>query len=92
MELKNRTTLGDLFNAQLGNNFVVGDKLRDVVTEARAKASWADDKVGEDGEMAKVYAEHYSEDLQKLANKVEKALAILVANGQKNNQKNIIEP
>lgn len=79
--MKKRTTLGDLFNAQLGENFGVGDKLRDIVAEATSLANWADEKVEQDGGMAKVYAEHYSQDLRKLAKLAEKAVALLVANG-----------
>ena len=76
-------TLGDLFNAQLGDNFVVGDKLRDIVRLATNLANWADDKVDIDGDgFAKVYAEHYSQDMRKIAALAEKAVAVLVANGK----------
>ena len=79
--MENKTTLGDLFNAQLGKNFAVGDTLRDIVTQATSLANWADEKVGDDGDFAKVYAEHYSQDMRKLAKLAEKAVALLVANG-----------
>ncbi len=86
--MKNRTTLGDLLNAQLGENFRVGDTLREIVTEATRLGKWTDEKVGDDGNMAKVYAEHYSQDMRKLAKLAEKAVALLVANGKKENAQN----
>lgn len=79
--MDNKTTLGDLFNAQLGENFAVGDTLRDIVIEATSSAKWAEGKVDDDGGLAKVYASHYAEDMRKLAGRAEKAVALLVANG-----------
>jgi hypothetical protein len=80
--MENKTTLGDLFNAQLGDNFAVGDKLRDIVTATTAFAKYADNKVAKDG-LATIYAEHYSADMKKIAKLAETAVAILVANGKK---------
>jgi hypothetical protein len=85
--MKNRTTLGDLFNAQLGDNFAVGDKLRDIVTATTALAKYADNKVGKDS-SATIYAEHYSADMKKIAKLAESAVALLVANQNKENATN----
>jgi hypothetical protein len=81
--MENKTTLGDLFEAQLGENFAVGDTLRDIVIEATSSAKWAEAKVDDDGGLAKVYASHYAEDMRKLARRAEEAVALLVANGKK---------
>ena len=80
--MKKKTSLGDLFNAHLGDNFAVGDKLRDIVTACDALAKYADNKVARDG-FATIYAEHYSADMKKIAKKAEDAVALLVANARK---------
>ena len=79
--MKNKITLGDLFNAQLGDNFAVGDKLRDIALECNSLAKFADEKVEQDGDCAKVYATHYASDLRRFAKLAEEAVALLVANG-----------
>lgn len=79
--MKNKITLGDLFNAQLGDNFAVGDKLRDISLECNSLAKVADEQVERNGVMVKVYAEHYAQDLRRFAKLAEEALALLVANG-----------
>ena len=79
--MENKTTLGDLFNAQLGENFGVGDKLRDIALECTSLAKFAEEKVERNGVMAKVYAEHYAKDLRRFAKLAEEAVALLVANG-----------
>ena len=79
--MENKTTLGDLFNAQLGENFAVGDKLRDIALECNSLAKFADEKVEQDGDCAKVYATHYASDLRRFAKLAEEAVALLVANG-----------
>jgi hypothetical protein len=83
--MDNKTTFGDILNAQLGDNFAVGDKLRDIVTATTSFAKYADNKAAKDG-LATIYAEHYSEDMKKIAKLAETALAILVANGKKRNR------
>lgn len=80
--MENKTTLGDLFNAQLGDNFAVGDKLRDIALECNSLAKFADQKVEEDGVFATIYAEHYASDLRRFATLAEEAVALLVANGK----------
>ena len=79
--MENKTTLGDLFNAQLGENFVVGDNLRDIALECNSLANWADKLVEEEGDCTKVYATHYAKDLRRFAKLAEEAVALLVANG-----------
>ncbi len=78
--MENKTTLGDLFNAQLGDNFAVGDKLRDIVTATDALLKYADNKVAKDT-FATIYASHYADDMKKIRDLAEKAVALLVANG-----------
>ena len=86
--MENEITLGDLFDAQLGDNFVVGDNLRDIVLECNSLANWADEKVEEDGVFATIYAEHYAKDLRRFAKLAQEAVALLVANGKKENAQN----
>jgi len=84
--MQNKTTLGDLFNAQLGDNFAVGDKLRDIVTATDALIRYADNKSAKDG-FATIYASHYSDDMKKIRDLAEKAVSLLVANGNAQQKK-----
>jgi len=86
--MENEITLGDLFDAQLGDNFVVGDNLRDIVLECNSLANWADKLVEEEGDCTKVYATHYAKDLRRFAKLAQEAVALLVANGKKENAQN----
>jgi len=75
--------LGDLFAAKLGENLIVGDKLLDIRTNANSVAKMASDKLVEDGEFAKVYAESIADWLEQISNIANDACSLLIDN-QKN--------
>ena len=75
--------LGDLFAAKLGENLIVGDKLLDIRTNANSVAKMASDKLVEDGEVAKVYAESIVYWMKQIAIQADHAVSILIEN-QKN--------
>ena len=65
MTQKIKTT--DLFNADLGDNFAIAQKLRDIRDQANTFVDFADRIISEDGEHAKLYAEQVAECLKNLA-------------------------
>ena len=81
--MKNEINLTDLFQARLGDNLIVGDKLLDIRREASSIAHMAQNAVDADGEFAKVYAESIAEWMGKIAQQANDAVALLIENQKK---------
>jgi hypothetical protein len=75
-----KTTLGDIFHAQLGVNFGVADKLRDLRLTAEGLSNYCKGEVEKDGDFAKVYADQIAERFDELAQLAEVALSTLLEN------------
>ena len=69
------TEIHDLFDAHLGENFAVAQRLLDIRIEANSIAEMARKRVSEDGEFAKLYADSIGEWVANIASIAEKALA-----------------
>jgi len=64
-----------LFDAHLGDNFAVAQRLLDIRIEANSIAKMAEKAIKQDGEFAKLYAETIGEWVANIASIAEKALA-----------------
>ena len=82
--MKEKVELGDLIRARLGVNMKVGDKLLDIRSQANSIAKMARDRLVEDGEFAKVYAESIAEWLEQIATQANHAVALLIENQKEN--------
>ena len=69
----------DIFEAQLGDNFVVAQRLLDIRQQAESIARMADKKVEEDGEFAKLYAKTIADWMLDIACVANQAVEVVVA-------------
>ena len=76
--MKEKIELKELFASHLGENFDVAQKLLEIRKEAESIARFADKRVAEDGEFAKVFAETISEWLGRIAKDAEIGLCLVV--------------
>ena len=76
--MKEKIGITELFQARLGDNFEVGQRLLDIRRQAESIARFADKAVQEDGEFAKVYAESIADWLESIAVVAELAVAKVV--------------
>jgi hypothetical protein len=81
--MKEKIETLDLFKAQLGENFEVGQNLLRIRVSAESIARLAEKQVAEDGEFAKVYAESIVNWLTEIAQVAELAVAkVIEVNGK----------
>ncbi len=84
--MKEKIDIVDLIDARLGDNFRVGDKLRDICRNAKAIGNMAQKQVDDDGEFAKVYAESIAGWMEELATLANEAVTLLVNNSLAENE------
>ena len=70
----------ELYKAELGDNFGVGQRLVDIRRNARSMASLAESKVAKEGEFAKLYAEQVADMMNDIASVADNAVEELVSN------------
>ena len=76
--MKEKIELTELFKAHLGENFEVAQKLLEIRMKADSIAEFADKKVTEDGEFAKLFAESIFDWLTEISQVAELGLAKVV--------------
>ena len=76
--MKEKITLTDAFNAQLGENLKVADKIVDIRNLADSLEKFCNDEVESDGVFAKVFADQMAERFAELSKLADKAVFLLV--------------